>query len=105
MPMLGPTELIVILVIVILIFGAGKISTLGSAMGRTIHDFRKEVSGDESKSTETAAPQTPASITAGQTTGATGGVFCSSCGAGMSAEAKFCPSCGVAAPSSSTPAR
>ena len=40
MPNLGPTELIIILIIVILIFGAGKIATVGGALGKGVKDFR-----------------------------------------------------------------
>ena len=43
MPNLGPTELIIILLIVIAIFGAGKIASIGGALGRGVRDFRKEV--------------------------------------------------------------
>ncbi len=48
MPHLGPTELIIILVIVLLIFGAGKLSSIGGALGKGIKEFReatKEVEG------------------------------------------------------------
>jgi len=47
MPNLGPTELIIILVIVLLIFGAGKLSTLGGALGRGVRDFRAAMREDE----------------------------------------------------------
>lgn len=40
---LGPTELIIILVVVILIFGVGKLADVGGAMGRGIREFRKTV--------------------------------------------------------------
>jgi sec-independent protein translocase protein TatA len=40
---LGVPELIIILVIVIVVFGAGKLSGLGSGLGRAIRDFRSEV--------------------------------------------------------------
>ena len=40
MPNLGPTELIIILVIVLLIFGAGKLASVGGALGKGIRDFR-----------------------------------------------------------------
>jgi sec-independent protein translocase protein TatA len=40
LPTLGPTELIVILVIVILIFGVGKLPELGGAVGKTMREFR-----------------------------------------------------------------
>jgi sec-independent protein translocase protein TatA len=40
MPNLGPTELIIILVIVIIIFGAGKLPELGGALGKGIKEFK-----------------------------------------------------------------
>ncbi|MBN2243208.1 MAG: twin-arginine translocase TatA/TatE family subunit [Acidobacteria bacterium] len=40
MPTLGPTELIIILVIVILIFGVNKIPKLGKGLGEGIRDFK-----------------------------------------------------------------
>lgn len=44
---LGPTELIIILVVVILIFGVGKLADVGGAMGRGIREFRKTVREDD----------------------------------------------------------
>jgi len=41
MPNLGPTELILILVIVMIIFGPGKLVGLGSSLGKSIREFRK----------------------------------------------------------------
>ena len=41
MPSLGPMELIIILVIVMLIFGVGKLSDIGGALGKGIREFRK----------------------------------------------------------------
>lgn len=38
---LGPTELIIILVIVLLLFGAKKLPDLASSMGKSIREFRK----------------------------------------------------------------
>ena len=40
---LGVTELIIILVIVLIIFGAGKIPEIGDGLGRGIRNFRKAV--------------------------------------------------------------
>ncbi len=40
MPVLGPTELIILLVIVLLLFGAGRISKIAGEMGKGIRDFR-----------------------------------------------------------------
>jgi sec-independent protein translocase protein TatA len=43
----GPLELIILLVIVIAIFGAGKLSSLGGAVGRSIRDFRSATKDEE----------------------------------------------------------
>jgi sec-independent protein translocase protein TatA len=41
---LGMTELIVILVIVLVIFGAGKLPEVGSALGKGIKNFKSAMS-------------------------------------------------------------
>jgi sec-independent protein translocase protein TatA len=46
---LGMTELIVILVIVLVIFGAGKLPEVGSALGKGIKNFKSSVSGEEAE--------------------------------------------------------
>ena len=56
LPHVGPTELIIILVIVLLIFGAGKLAGLGGALGKTVKDFRTAVK-DEAKEGEEAKPE------------------------------------------------
>ncbi len=38
----GPLELIIILVIVIIIFGVGKLPTVGGALGKSIREFRDQ---------------------------------------------------------------
>jgi sec-independent protein translocase protein TatA len=40
---LGITELIIILVIVLVVFGAGRMPELGEGLGRGIRNFRKQV--------------------------------------------------------------
>jgi sec-independent protein translocase protein TatA len=47
MPQLGPTELIIILVIVILLFGVGRISKIGGEFGKGIRELRRGLAGDE----------------------------------------------------------
>ena len=60
MPNIGLPELLVILVIVVLIFGAGKIPQLGKGLGEGIKNFRDAMrdgqKGDEKKD-ETKKPQ------------------------------------------------
>jgi sec-independent protein translocase protein TatA len=53
---LGPTELIIILVIVVLLFGVGRLSQIGGELGKGIREFRSGLRDDgedaESKSEE-----------------------------------------------------
>jgi sec-independent protein translocase protein TatA len=50
LPKLGPGELLIILLIVLLIFGASRLREIGGAMGGAIREFREAVSGaDEEK--------------------------------------------------------
>ena len=44
---IGMPELLVILVIVLLIFGAGKLPEIGEGLGRAIRGFRKSMSESE----------------------------------------------------------
>jgi sec-independent protein translocase protein TatA len=47
MPGLGAPELLIILVIVLLIFGAGKLPQIGNALGRSIREFRETSDGKD----------------------------------------------------------
>ena len=38
---LGPTELIVVLVIILVVFGAGKLPDIASGLGKGLRDFKK----------------------------------------------------------------
>ena len=40
---LGPMELLIILVIIVLVFGASRIGEIGGALGKTVREFRKEL--------------------------------------------------------------
>ena len=44
---IGMPELLVILVIILIIFGAGKLPEIGRGLGKGIRNFRKATSGDE----------------------------------------------------------
>jgi sec-independent protein translocase protein TatA len=41
----GPTELVLILLIVLIVFGAGKLPQIGDALGKGIRNFKKSSSG------------------------------------------------------------
>ena len=53
----GPLELIIILVIVMMIFGVGKLPQVGSAMGRALREFKS--SSDDKESPTEADDVTP----------------------------------------------
>lgn len=44
---IGPMELIIILFIVLIIFGVGRLTDIGGALGRSIKEFRKATAEDE----------------------------------------------------------
>lgn len=57
MPFPGGAELLIILVIVLLLFGVGRITKVGSELGQGIKAFREGMrSGDEENPAENAEP-------------------------------------------------
>jgi sec-independent protein translocase protein TatA len=52
MPNIGVTELLIIMVIALIIFGGGKLAGVGKALGQAISEFRSAVKGEEEKPTE-----------------------------------------------------
>jgi len=59
MPNIGPVELVIILVIALLVIGPGKLPDVGSALGKSIREFRKAAS-DVQESVKLDAPIAPA---------------------------------------------
>lgn len=47
MGVLQPWHLIIILVIVLIVFGAGKLGGLGGAVGKSVRDFKDSVRDDD----------------------------------------------------------
>lgn len=43
---IGAPELIIVLIIVVLIFGVGRLSRIGGEMGSAIREFRKGIQGE-----------------------------------------------------------
>ena len=50
----GPTELIIVLAIVMIIFGAGRLPQVGASMGKALREFRQAVApkDDDEKSSD-----------------------------------------------------
>ncbi len=54
---LGAPELLIIFGIVVLLFGVGRVSTLGKELGTAIREFRKGVSAEPPVDTQPAPAQ------------------------------------------------
>ena len=52
---LGPTELIIILVIIVIVFGVGRISKIGGELGSGIKAFKEGLQGGEEEEAEEEA--------------------------------------------------
>jgi sec-independent protein translocase protein TatA len=81
---LGGPELVFVLVIVLIVFGAGKLPTVFGQLGKGVRTFREEAQNED-----------PKSVSGSTTTTAAAGKYCSSCGKPNADAAKFCASCGT----------
>jgi sec-independent protein translocase protein TatA len=64
---LGPVELILIVMAIVLVFGASKLGDIGGALGKSIREFKKESNIPEPEKNEAAearASSAPAAPTA-----------------------------------------
>ena len=77
---LGMPELIIIVVILVLLFGATRVVDLFGALGKGVREFRKNVKEPE-------ASEAPAQ--------AAGPPSCRNCGAQLDPATKFCAQCGA----------
>lgn len=57
---LGVPELLIILVIIIAVFGAGRIAGLGGALGGSIREFKKAVKDDDAPESKKAEGESKA---------------------------------------------
>lgn len=56
MPNLGGPEIIFILVIVLIVFGAGKLPEVLGQLGKGVSEFRKSASGEDKDTTPKSPP-------------------------------------------------
>jgi sec-independent protein translocase protein TatA len=56
---IGMPELIIILVIILIVFGAGKLPEIGAGMGKAIRNFKGASTEPEKKETEKIEEKTP----------------------------------------------
>ena len=84
---LGGPELVFVLIIVLIVFGAGKLPTVFGQLGKGVRTFRDE--------SERKDPEPLASTATGTAPAAGANKYCSSCGKPNANGAKFCASCGT----------
>lgn len=66
MPRIGIPELILILAIVLIVFGAGKLPQIGGALGKGIREFRKGSRDDHDEEEKPEAKKADTSDTSSQ---------------------------------------
>ena len=56
---MGPMEIAIILVIILIVFGVGKLPQIGGAIGKSMREFRKsQHDSDDGDKEQPAAPKT-----------------------------------------------
>jgi sec-independent protein translocase protein TatA len=96
---LQPMHLIVILVIVLLVFGPGKLPELGRAVGDGLRELKKATSGEDKDKTEALAAASKTStvtpIGVAPTAPTMASRPCPSCRGAVPVGDKFCGNCGT----------
>jgi sec-independent protein translocase protein TatA len=93
MPSIGGPELLLILAVVLIVFGAGKLPDVLGQLGKGVRTFRDESQNDKPASV-TAGSATSASTAAPATPGTS--IYCRNCGRPNASDSKFCTNCGQA---------
>jgi sec-independent protein translocase protein TatA len=61
MPTLGGPELIIILVVVLLLFGVGRVSKIGGELGSAVANFRRGLQDGQKQQEDKTKTETPQS--------------------------------------------
>ena len=70
MPHMGPLEIGLILVVILIFFGVGKLPQVGSSIGKGLRSFRRAQQGEDEEEEEvTTKKKTTKKATAGATRG------------------------------------
>ena len=99
---MGPMELIIILIVVLVIFGPKNLPKIGSALGKTVKNVREGMEGDDEPKAETKAEPAASEDEAVEVVAddddadapADDVKFCGSCGAKNPVGNAFCSKCG-----------
>lgn len=90
---IGPLEIALIVGVIVLVFGVGKLGQVGGALGRSIREFRRERDRKDDlpdvSTLESKVAKPIAQLEAGS------GKMCPNCSNRVSENAKFCMGCGA----------
>lgn len=99
---MGPMELIIILIVVLLIFGPKNLPKIGSALGKTVKNVREGMEGDDKSDEKSEAKADDATdddatelvVDEDDADADDDSKFCGHCGAKNPAGNAFCCKCG-----------
>jgi sec-independent protein translocase protein TatA len=112
----NPLHLVILLVVILIVFGAGKLPGVGAALGQSIKEFKKATVEPEDKAKAESdscqkchaivpagaqfcpacgAPARPQVTSASAVNSEDATLFCAQCGAKNTPAAKFCAQCGT----------
>ena len=89
---LGSQELLVILIIVLVLFGANRLPQLARSLGSSLKEFKKGIDDAQSKEASVRPPA------ADDTASTTGERSCGQCKSALAPDWTHCPRCGTAVP-------
>jgi len=94
---IGPFELLLILAVVVIIFGVGRLPEVGGAIGKSIREFRRAAKEPEERR-QLSEPEARSDVeppVSKEPPASQSVRYCPQCGAPAAAGAKFCSECGA----------
>lgn len=93
---LGPLELGLIVLVLVLLFGASRLADVGSSLGKGIKEFRKNIKDDEEEAKPSETPVVTPSSDVTNMPEAVAAIKCPQCGTLNPVGARHCNQCGTA---------
>ncbi len=92
---LGPMELVIILLVLVMLFGATRLADLGGSLGKGIKEFRKELKEEDEEEPAQAPRTQPVASSSNGGAETVSAVKCPNCGTLNPVGARHCNQCGA----------